>query len=390
MADSSGQERSAGGRVSVRLRSREDLVAAVPHLLGFHPEDSLVIVCVAGDGPVLRIDEPTVADEVPDVAEALVAPFREQGFGRGGIALVHFTSERDEHLTLNEALVAQFTAECGLVPVVMLHVSEDGIRDLDSGEVMAPEAVAAARSRMAAEFAFAGKPQPRPGRSSYALELEANPAEQVGVDFEIASVEPALRARLGTHTGRAGERDWVLAAVASFVDDPVPMSRAAVARLLLDLDEPDIRNGALLAIKRADAHRHVALWEDLSRRAPDAQRAAPVALLAMSHWVAGDGAAAWTAIEATEAMGRGHPLADLASNLLTSATPPMRWDAVQAALATAARHSTQSVPNEAIDFRAVRGRIMRHLSASVDESGNSDGPADGPLSRPRPFDGPTP
>lgn len=347
-------------------------------------------MCVAGDGPVLRIDEPTVADEVSDVAEALVAPFREQGFGRGGIALVHFTSDPGEHLALNDALVAQFAAECGLVPVVMLHVSEVGIRDLDSGEVTAPEAAAAARSRMAAEFAFAGKPQPRPGRSSYALELEVNPAEQIGVDFEILSLQSTLRARLGTHTGRAEERDWALAAVASFVDDPVPMSRAAAARLLLDLDEPDIRDGALLAIKRADAHRHVALWEDLSRRAPDVQRAAPVALLAMSHWVAGDGAAAWTAIEAIEAMGHSHPLADLASDLLTSATPPMSWDAVQAARATAAFHSTRSDPNEAIDFQAVRGRISRHLSASVDESGNSDGPADGPLSRHRPFDGPTP
>ncbi|WP_307201644.1 DUF4192 family protein [Nocardioides zeae] len=211
-------------------------------------------------------------------------------------------------------------------------MSDDGIDDLRSGEVTASEAAAAARARMAAEFAFTGKPQPRPGRSSYASELDAKPAEQAGVDFEMTSIQSALDVRLESQTGRAGEGEWVVAAVESFVDDPVSLRPAAAARLLLDLDEPDIRDGALLAITRADAHRHVALWEDLSRRAPGARRAGPLALLEMSHWVAGDEVAAWTAIETVEAMGRRHPLADLAGDLLSSATPPMKWDAVQSAL----------------------------------------------------------
>lgn len=125
MPDPNERKQDPTGPAVLRLRSQEDLVAAVPHLLGFHPEDSLVIVCLAGDGPVLRIDEPATAEEVPEVAEALVAPFREQGFGHGGVTFIHFTSavEGGHHRALNDLLVSRFNAGCGLDPIVTLHVA---------------------------------------------------------------------------------------------------------------------------------------------------------------------------------------------------------------------------------------------------------------------------
>src|ERR1700712_5081036 len=45
---------------TVRLTGRRGLLAAIPAMLGFHPEESLVMVCLSGPkrrvGPVIRVD----------------------------------------------------------------------------------------------------------------------------------------------------------------------------------------------------------------------------------------------------------------------------------------------------------------------------------------------
>src|ERR1700712_3745100 len=45
---------------TVRLTGRRGLLAAIPAMLGFHPEESLVMICLSGPrrrvGPVIRID----------------------------------------------------------------------------------------------------------------------------------------------------------------------------------------------------------------------------------------------------------------------------------------------------------------------------------------------
>ncbi len=48
---------------AVRLSGREGLLAAVPALLGFHPADSICLLCLTGPrrriGPIVRVDLPT-------------------------------------------------------------------------------------------------------------------------------------------------------------------------------------------------------------------------------------------------------------------------------------------------------------------------------------------
>ena len=51
--------------ITLQLSGRSGLLAAVPALLGFHPQESLVLMCLSGPrrqlGPVLRVDLPTPA-----------------------------------------------------------------------------------------------------------------------------------------------------------------------------------------------------------------------------------------------------------------------------------------------------------------------------------------
>src|SRR3546814_10654640 len=42
---------------------------------------------------------------------------------------------------------------------------------------------------------------------------------------------------------------------------------------------------------------HMALWNDLTRRAPDEVRAAPASMLGFASWLHGDGAKAWCALD---------------------------------------------------------------------------------------------
>ena len=62
--------------VVISVRGRPGVLAAIPGLLGFHPTDSLVVVCLRGRprraGPVLRIDLPGSEESAPDTIGTLL------------------------------------------------------------------------------------------------------------------------------------------------------------------------------------------------------------------------------------------------------------------------------------------------------------------------------
>jgi hypothetical protein len=57
----------------VRLRGPADVLSSLPHLLGFHPSESLVIMCQSGPRRrqrlTMRVDLPTTAQEAPTALE---------------------------------------------------------------------------------------------------------------------------------------------------------------------------------------------------------------------------------------------------------------------------------------------------------------------------------
>ena len=64
------------------LHSMSEVVAAVPHFLGVHPQDSLVVVPeVTGDAPVARVNLPHGAPQTAAVAEGLARAYAGAGVG---------------------------------------------------------------------------------------------------------------------------------------------------------------------------------------------------------------------------------------------------------------------------------------------------------------------
>lgn len=76
-----GVDRRGGGcGMNLVVKSPDELLAAVPHVLGFRPEESLVIVPSGGGGlPVARVDLPTTAEERDLVADLLLTAYGRLG-----------------------------------------------------------------------------------------------------------------------------------------------------------------------------------------------------------------------------------------------------------------------------------------------------------------------
>ncbi|GAA5152171.1 hypothetical protein GCM10023340_32060 [Nocardioides marinquilinus] len=78
-----------------------------------------------------------------------------------------------------------------------------------------------------------------------------------------------------------------------FHRDGVRLSDTDTARLLVTVESITIRDQLWLDMNRSNASSHVALWTDLTKRAPDDVRAAPASLLGFASWLSGHGALAW-------------------------------------------------------------------------------------------------
>ena len=65
---------------SIRLSDPSELIAAVPHLLGFHPHDSVVLLALHGRNLGLTLRTDLVApDQARRLAEQLLLPIIERG-----------------------------------------------------------------------------------------------------------------------------------------------------------------------------------------------------------------------------------------------------------------------------------------------------------------------
>ncbi|MEI2672296.1 MAG: DUF4192 family protein [Marmoricola sp.] len=93
------------------------------------------------------------------------------------------------------------------------------------------------------------------------------------------------------------EGRWAVSRVQQFHRDGVRLDDADAARLLVAVEAIPTRDQLWLAMTRGNAVSHVALWTDMTKRAPDEVRTAPASLLAFGSWLSGDGAMAWCALD---------------------------------------------------------------------------------------------
>jgi hypothetical protein len=122
------------------------------------------------------------------------------------------------------------------------------------------------------------------------------------------------------------EGRWLLRQVADHVAREEPLDVATAARVLRAIDVPALRDLAWCRTPRAEAERHVRLWEPLVQGCPDELVASPAAVLGFSAWLAGHGALAWCAVDRALGADPDHSLARLVADMLDAALPPTRWE----------------------------------------------------------------
>lgn len=326
--------------LTLRLRTPDDLLATVPVVLGFEPHHSLVLLSFGAGGrsspdgtagrgatgPHLRIglpgpDDPPTA--LGEVVEAAVAPCRRHGVA--SVAAVVYT----EDSRLGAATAARLEASCaaaGIAVVALLRA--DGRRWYVAGD---------------ADGAVGGsapyRNESHPVRAAAVLHGRVVLGNREELAALLAPAEEDARTEVAAAVQRRGsprpgpaESRWVAETVARAAGSGTPLGVEDAARLVVALRLGRHRDAAWVGVGRAEAARHVEVWLDLVRRAPEGWRSGPAALAGLTAWLDGSGALAWCAVDVCLAEEPGHPLGRLVRDFLEAAAPPSWWEDVTAAL----------------------------------------------------------
>lgn len=299
-------------RVTLAARSPEDLLAAVPVVLGLEPERCVVMLTFDGRQQFhARIDLPA-PDDVPVWLETLLRPAVRHGAAR--VVFVIYADEAELAAMLAHRLAGAFGDE-GIHVLECLRAS-GGRWFLPLGP--SPDAGVAydvSEHPFRVEGIVAGQVT-APSRAALAARLDPDPELR-------SAVTKAMRRAVPPEPEEVGPLVDAMVAASPRVPD--------IARLLLGVASIEGRDQAWSRISRRSAAAHAELWTVVLRAAPGSLSAQPAALLAFAGWLQGHGALAWCAVDRCLAAEPGHRMGLLVAEVLDRAVSPSAWDAPEAA-----------------------------------------------------------
>ncbi|CRK55788.1 hypothetical protein [Alloactinosynnema sp. L-07] len=321
--------------MNLELDNGGDLVAAVPHLLGFHPSESAVVVTVEPDGdtfavgPVLRADLPASA-EVVGLSAHLADTCSRHRVGRALVVIVGGPG-RLSHRDFVDQLIADLNA-VGVVVDHPLWVRTGAAGEMwwcyaepeCSGVVPDPDITPFAVMR-AVEGAIT-----YPTREALVASLAPDPPDILDQRARALDTLVGAEVRAAIHgecDPNALARDMALihAAVAEFASatraEP-DLDEDRLVALTLALTQEDVRGECFKIVLSADADAATRLWTRLTRSAPAPERAEPACLLAIGAHLRGDGVLANAALDVALAADPGHEVAGMLKIAVQHAISP--------------------------------------------------------------------
>jgi len=320
-------------RPRLRLRTIEDALGLIPHLLGFHPEESLVVLVVDGGLVAVTARVDLAESSLPDGVEAVLSRIWRR-FPAADAWFVAYTADAD----LGWAVLERCDAFLDTAAFRRLTLVDGGRwrTDHPDGPCGRHDPTA---SLMAAEATVHGLVA-RPSRADLARLLDGPPEDEVDgllalagrVDAELAGL------RQGRWAGVMGEalRGFRLRQ---------QLTDADAARLALLAAHPDARDVALLAMARPEASQHLDLWRRVVNRTPPAHQGYALALLGMAAWITGEGALASMCLERAELLVPESYLVGILGHVTDAVVPPSVWDELRPGLlASASAPVRRAVP----------------------------------------------
>lgn len=309
----------------IRLSDPAELIAAVPHLLGFHPQESVVLIALHGKkiGLTVRADLVPL-EQAPLLAEQLLVPMtRQQPTGvvavviagradadreppHGALVTVLETVFGDAGLpVLHAAWVAATAAGapwcCYDDPQCAGTIADPATTPLAAASVATGAVTYRNRDELAALLA---------GEEPATLRRRAALLDAVEAEHPMSAAVRAQRlARLGELRRAASE-------------DRLELSDTTVTEVASALCDHRVRDACLPWCTGADAHGAERLWLALVRATPGPHRAEPAALLALVAYLRGDGALAGLALDAAQQAWPDHSLSGLLRAALEGGMAP--------------------------------------------------------------------
>jgi hypothetical protein len=278
--------------IKITLSSPQDVIAAVPHLLGFHPADSLVVVATNSHRLVgaFRYDLPGAdAKGIRYVTRNLLRSLECHqadevvlvGYGlpvQAWPMLAAAVAELEDLLTISEALVV--TGSRFWPMLCQGCCPPEGIEIDSAATVAAAQLTAAGSAPLASREALADMIAPQDGAAARAMRR--------------AVVRASMQL---PRAGREGPDARHVARLRELLAMPVPLADEDAGALILLLASIRLRDEAWVLTDAGDPVTQVEFWADITRRAPPRLAAPAASLLAYAAaCLAGDGALAREAV----------------------------------------------------------------------------------------------
>jgi hypothetical protein len=325
----------------VRAGSPAALLRLVPHLLGFVPEASLVVIGVAPPRDRIRVTlrydlpDPPEPDLVADIAAHALGVLSAQrltaavAVGYGPEALVAPVARElreaawQAAVDLKEFLRVQDGRYWSYVCGNEKCCPAEGVPfDATAADPAEAEALAAVGDRvLATRAAVAARVAPLGGIAAESMRQATRRAER-----HVAQLLAKVRksARLGAARQMIATEG--LAAVGAMITRYREGGRFTtdyeIARITVALRDLRVRDDAWARMDPSHAEAHQRLWTDVVRRAQPGHVAAPAALLAFVAWQSGDGALANVALDRALADDPRYSMALLLRQVITAGAPP--------------------------------------------------------------------
>jgi len=310
---------------SIRLSDPSELIAAVPHLLGFHPQDSVVLLALHGRSLGLTLRTDLVApDQARRLAEQLLLPIARTQPTGVALVVIGGNASADEDLPHRALVTALHDVLAGAgLPVMLAAWTTETKRgapwrcyddSLGTGTVADP-----ATSPLAAATVASGAVTFGSREELAELLATEDPAalHRRAVLLDAADGEHPLSARL-VKQRFAQLRQLHRAAEAG----NLALSDSVVSEVASALCDHRVRDACLPWCSGSGAVAAERLWLALVRATPAPERAEPAALLALTAYLRGDGALAGVALDAAQHACPHHSLSGLLRAALDGGLPP--------------------------------------------------------------------
>jgi hypothetical protein len=336
---SGGRQLDASGqRCRVRVDSLVGVLAVVPHLLGFHPSSSLVVLGIGGPRAQVKLGfrydlpdppDPSLSGEIAAHATAVlsrqhistavvigygpgslvtpVADLLRPGMQRAGLVIQDLLRVEDGRYWSYLCRDPQCCPVDGTPFTTLAHPAAAALRD--AGLTALTDRAALARTLAPAADVLTSMSQATDRALKRAEELMKEAMSVPGGGDVM---------QLVTDAGRRAVQE----AVCRYRDGGAIADHDRIAWLAITLADLRVRDDAWARMdpEFADAHRR--LWTDIVRHARPAYVPAPAALLAFTAWQLGEGAIASMAIERALAADPGYSMALLLAEAIHAGLPP--------------------------------------------------------------------